>query len=177
MKRPTTFCVLTENRPGVLARIAGLFSRRGFNLLSVTAEQTIRKDLYNITLVVQEDDAGLEQVSTQLFKLIDVEQVSVISPRPAVEKQLVLIKMKGTNGNRAKIAEEAKVFGAEIIHVGAESISLELAGDPAQVDDFIKAMEPFGILELTKSGKISLLKSDSTTFDPREHGVRLVKNR
>ncbi len=175
MKRPTTICVLTENRPGVLARISGLFSRRGFNLLSVTAEKTTRDELYCITLVVQEDDAGLEQISLQLSKLIDVEQVSVISPRPAVERQLVLVKVNAANGNRAAVAEEAKVFNAHIIHVGAESISLELAGDPAQVDDFVNAMSAYGILELTRSGKISLLRSDQTMFEPRKHGVRLVK--
>ena len=176
MRRSTTICALTENRPGVLARIAGLFSRRGFNLLSVTAEQTARPDLYCITLVVQEDEAGLEQVSAQLSKLIDVEQVRVLSPSPAVERQLVLVKVKAANGGRTNIAEEAKVFDAGILHVGAESMTLELAGDPAQVDDFLKALEPFGILEVVRSGKISLLRSDDTTFEPREHGVRLVKS-
>lgn len=175
MKRSTTICALTENRPGVLARIAGLFSRRGFNLLSVTAEEVGGPDLYCITLVVEEDDAKLEQVSRQLFKLIDVEQVTVLSPRPTVERQLVLVKVRATNGARSQIAAEAQVFAARVLHVGAETMTLELAGDPAQTNDFLKAMAPFGVLEVVRSGKISLLKSDETTFRPRKHGERLVK--
>ena len=175
MKRSTTICALTENRPGVLARIAGLFSRRGFNLLSVTAEEAADPDIYCITLVVEEDDAKLEQVSKQLFKLIDVEQVSVLSPRPTVERQLVLVKVRATNGARAKVAEEAEVFGARVLHVGAETMTLELAGDPAQTMDFLKALEPFGIVEVVRSGKISLLKSDEAMFRPRVHGERLVR--
>ncbi len=175
MKRPTTICALTENRPGVLARIAGLFSRRGFNLLSVTAEEAETPDVYCITLVVQEDDRKLEQVARQLFKLIDVEQVSVLSPRPTVERQLVLVKVSAANGARRAVAEEAEVFGAKVLHVGASSMTLELAGDPAQVEDFLKALRPFGILEVVRSGKISLLKSDETTFEPRTHEGRLVK--
>lgn len=175
MKRPTTICALTENRPGVLARLAGLFSRRGFNLLSVTAEQTAAPDLYCITLVVQENDAGLEQVCKQLSKLIDVEQVVLLSPRPTVERQLVLVKVEAADGARTRIAKEAEVFGASVLHVGAGSVTLELAGDPAQVDDFLKALEPFGIKEVVRSGKISLLRSDDTTFEPRSHGGRLVK--
>jgi acetolactate synthase-1/3 small subunit len=175
MKRSTTICALTENRPGVLARICGLFSRRGFNLLSVTAEETTSPDLYCITLVVEEDDLKLEQVSRQLFKLIDVEQVSVLSPRPTVERQLLLVKVNAANGGRAEIARESEVFNARVSHVGAATMTLELAGDPAQTQDFLKALEPFGILEVVRSGKVSLLKSDETTFVPREHGERLVK--
>ena len=175
MKRSTTICALAENRPGVLARIAGLFSRRGFNLLSVTAEEVEGPDLYCITMVVEEDDAKLEQLSRQLFKLIDVEQVTVLSPRPTVERQLVLAKVSARNGARSQIAAEAQVFGAVLLHVGAESVTLELSGDPAQTMAFLKAMEPFGILEVVRSGKISLLKSDETTFEPRQHGERLVK--
>ena len=175
MKRSTTLCALTENRPGVLARICGLFSRRGFNLLSVTAEEAESPDVYCITLVVEEDDAKLEQVSRQLFKLIDVEQVSVLSPRPTVERQLVLVKVKATDGMRSKIAQEAKVFNARVLHVGAEPMTLELAGDAAQTRDFLKVLEPFGILEVARSGKISLLKSDETTFEPTEQGKRLVQ--
>ncbi len=175
MKRPTTICALTENRPGVLARIAGLFSRRAFNLLSVTAEQTATPDLYCITLVVMENDAGVEQVCKQLWKLIDVEQVVTLSPRPAVERQLVLVKVKAPNGQRARVTQEADVFHARVLHVGAETVTLELAGDPAQISDFLKALEPFGVLEVIRSGKISLLRSDETTFEPRRHGERLVK--
>jgi acetolactate synthase-1/3 small subunit len=175
MKRPTTICALTENRPGVLARIAGLFSRRAFNLLSVTAEQTTSADLYCITLVVMENDAGLEQICKQLSKLIDVEQVVMLSPRPAVERQLVLVKVNAPNGQRAKVTQEAEVFKAQVLHVGAETVTLELAGDPAQINDFLKALEPFGILEVVRSGKISLLRSDASTFEPRQHGGRLVK--
>lgn len=175
MKRPTTICALTENRPGVLARIAGLFSRRAFNLLSVTAEQTATPDLYCITLVVMENDAGLEQVCKQLSKLIDVEQVVTLQPRPAVERQLVLVKVTAPNGQRARVTQEAEVFHARVLHVGAETVTLELAGDPAQISDFLKALEPFGVLEVIRSGKISLLRSDETTFEPRQHGGRLVK--
>lgn len=175
MRRPTTICALTENRPGVLARIAGLFSRRGFNLLSVTAEETKMPDLYCITLVVEEDDRKLEQVARQLFKLIDVEQVSVLSPRPTVERQLILVKVTAADGKRSEVAKEAEIFNARVLHVGPKTVTLELAGDPAQTKDFLKALEPFGIIEVVRSGKISLLKSDETTFEPREYGERLVK--
>jgi acetolactate synthase I/III small subunit len=175
MKRPTTICALTENRPGVLARIAGLFSRRAFNLLSVTAEEAASPDVYCITLVVEEDDTKLEQVAKQLFKLIDVEQVSVLSPRPTVERQLVLVKVRAPNGDRGRVAQEANIFNARVVHVGAATMTMELAGDPAQVKDFLKALESFGILEVVRSGKISLLKSDETSFAPRHHGERLVK--
>jgi len=117
----------------------------------------------------------VEQVCKQLWKLIDVEQVVTLSPRPAVERQLVLVKVKAPNGQRARVREEAAVFHANTLHVGAETMTLELAGDPAQINDFLKALEPFGVLEVVRSGKISLLRSDATTFEPRRHGERLVK--
>jgi len=141
----------------------------------VTAEEAESPDVYCITLVVEEDDRKLQQVARQLFKLIDVEQVAVLSPRPTVERQLVLVKVRASNGARREIADEAEVFGAKVLHVGPKTMTLELSGDPAQVKDFLKALEPYGIVEVVRSGKISLLKSDETTFEPREHSGRLVK--
>ncbi|MBN1417827.1 MAG: acetolactate synthase small subunit [Planctomycetes bacterium] len=164
MNRLTTIAILTENRPGVMARVSQLFSRRGFNLLSVNAEETDRRDLYCITVVVDEDEATLEQISRQVMKLIDVEEVVVLSPRPTVERQVALVKVRAEGSDRVRISDEATVFGARIAHKGARSLTLEIADDAAQIDAFLEAMRPFGLIEVVKSGKVSLLRSDDPMF-------------
>ena len=160
----TTIAMLTTNEPGVLARIAHLFCRRGGNLLSVCAEKARIFDQYCITVAVSCDDRTLEQIRKQLTKLIDVEEVTVVSQKPYVERQVVLVKVQVKPGHRAEVTEEAKLFGAHVADMGATTITFEITNDETRIDAFLKALEPYGILEVVRSGKIALYKGDELCF-------------
>jgi len=158
--------MLTENRPGVLARICQLFSRRGFNLLSVCAERTDRFEVYCITVVVRcEDDATLEQISRQLQKQIDVEEVTILSSAPFVERQVALVKVQVENGTRNQLIEEARHFGAGVADVGPKSVTFEITSDEFRIDSFLKMLEAHRILEVVRSGKVGLFKGDRPCFN------------
>lgn len=160
----TTIAMLTTNEPGVLARIAHLFCRRGGNLLSVCAEKARIFDQYCITVAVASDDRTIEQIRKQLTKLVDVEEVTVVSQKPYVERQVALVKVTVQPGQRSIISEEGKLFGAVIADMGASTITFEITSDETRIEAFLKAMEPFGILEVVRSGKIALYKGDELCF-------------
>jgi acetolactate synthase-1/3 small subunit len=160
----TTIAMLTTNEPGVLARIAHLFCRRGGNLLSVCAEKARIFDQYCITVAVACDDRTLEQIRKQLTKLVDVEEVTVVSQKPYIERQVVLVKVQVRPGLRSEITEEGKLFGAHVADMGASTITFEITSDEARADAFLKALEPYGVLEVVRSGKIALYKGDELCF-------------
>ncbi|MFZ3062164.1 MAG: acetolactate synthase small subunit [Actinomycetota bacterium] len=158
-----TVSALVENKPGVLVRIAGLFSRRGFNIESLAVGPTERPDVSRMTIVVDVADRSLEQVTKQLHKLINVIKLSDLKPEEAVERELVLIKVKATPENRAGIIEIADIFRANIIDVSREVMILEATGTEDKIKAIEDLLKPYGIKELARSGRIALTRGSRAT--------------
>lgn len=152
----TTLSVLVENHPGVLFRIAGLFSRRGFNIDSLAVGTTENPDISRITIVVEGDEHIVEQVKKQLNKLVDVIKVSKIIPEDSVTRELVLIKVDAEPQVRSEIIQIAEIFRASIVDVGRKSLTIELTGDKDKVRAFEELLKPFGIKELVRTGVIAI---------------------
>lgn len=153
-----TLLVLVENKPGVLARIAGLFSRRGFNIESLAVGITEDPLFSRMTIVVEAEEHLLEQVTKQLHKLINVIKIQDLSPDESVERELSLIKVSANSKNRPEIIEIADIFRAKIIDVGKASLTVEVTGTNEKVKAIEELLEPYGILELARTGKITLTR-------------------
>jgi acetolactate synthase-1/3 small subunit len=153
-----TLSVLVENKPGVLARVAGLFSGRGFNITSLTVGETEDATVSRMTIVVAGDDGILEQVSKQLNKLVDTIKVLDITGEAHVEHELVLIKVQAESGQRAEITQLAEIFRAKIVDVSEKSFILEITGSAEKVDAFIDLMRTFGIKELVRTGPVAMIR-------------------
>lgn len=154
-----TLQVLVENKAGVLSRVAGLFSRRGFNIESLTVGTCEEPGMSRMTIVVLGDDAEVEQVKKQLNKLIDVIKVSDITVRSTVERELALIKVAAEPGDsRAEVMQIANIFRAQIIDVGTRSVILEVTGDTEKIDALETLLRQYGIKEFVRTGKIALLR-------------------
>jgi len=152
----TTLSVLVENHPGVLSRIAGLFSRRGFNIDSLAVGTTENPDISRMTIVVEGDEYVVEQVKKQLNKLVDVIKVSKIIPEDSVTRELVLIKVDAEPHMRSEIIQIAEIFRANIVDVSRKSLTIELTGDKNKVQAFEELLKPFGIKELVRTGIIAI---------------------
>ncbi len=161
--RKHTFSALVENKPGVLARVAGLFSRRGYNIDSLAVGMTQDPGLSRITLVVEGDDRILEQVSKQLNKLIDVVKVSDITHIDTVDRELILIKVNAHQEQRQEIIAIASVFRAQIVDVGEESLILEMTGQQEKLTAMTNLLKRFGILEIVRTGKVVLVRGEKST--------------
>lgn len=146
------FQILVDNTSGVLSRISGLFSRRGYNIESITAGVTADPNYTRITIVTSGDDEILEQIEKQLAKLVDVRSIQELKPNESVYRELVLIKVKATVENRQNIISMADVFRAKVIDVAPESIMVELTGDQNKIDAFIALLQDYEILELARTG-------------------------
>ena len=140
-----TVAILVENRPGVLTRVAGLFSRRGFNIESLAVGVTENPDTSRMTIVVTGDDRILEQVMKQLNKLIDVIRVSDIPPEDSVNRELALIKVGVDSGTRAEVMQIVDVFRAKIVDVGIKSLVVEVTGDESKINAMEQLLRSFGI--------------------------------
>ncbi len=151
-----TVAVLVENKPGVLTRVAGLFSRRGFNIESLAVGITENPDTSRMTIVVNGDDHVLEQVMKQLNKLIDVIRVSDISHDETVHRELALIKVGVDSSTRAEVMQIVDVFRAKIVDVGVKSIVVEVTGDESKINAMEQLLRQFGIKEMVRTGKIAM---------------------
>uniref|UniRef100_A0A7C2E354 Acetolactate synthase small subunit n=1 Tax=Ammonifex degensii TaxID=42838 RepID=A0A7C2E354_9THEO len=160
-----TLAVLVENNPGVLARVAGLFRRRGFNIESLTVGETEDVAVSRMTIVVEGDDRVLEQVTKQLRKLIEVLKVQDITKEEHVNRELVLIKVNAEPARRAEIIQIVEIFRAHIVDIGRKTLIVEVTGDESKVKALVNALEPFGIRELVRTGKVAMLRGtkDITT--------------
>ncbi|MDD1676168.1 MAG: acetolactate synthase small subunit [Methanomicrobiales archaeon] len=157
--KPHTLSVLVENKAGVLSRVTGLFSRRGFNIESLAVGTCEEPDMSRITIVVIGDDRQLEQVDKQLNKLIDVIKVSDITDTETVERELALIKVNAEPGtSRAEVMQIASIFRAQIIDVGSRTVVLEVTGDSDKINALEKLLRQYGIKELVRTGKIAILR-------------------
>jgi acetolactate synthase-1/3 small subunit len=157
--KPHTLSVLVENKPGVLSRVTGLFSRRGFNIESLAVGTCEEPGMSRITIVVIGDDAKVEQVMKQLHKLIDVIKVSDLTENERVERELALIKVSAEPGtSRAEVMQIAQIFRAQIIDVGSKTVILEVTGDTDKIDALEKLLRQFGVKELVRTGRIGILR-------------------
>jgi acetolactate synthase-1/3 small subunit len=148
-----------ENKQGVLARISGLFSGRGYNLESITAGVTADPTVTRITLACTGDDAVVEQIKKQLNRLIDVIKVTELTGVPSLNRELMLVKVSAKGPQRGEVFHVADVFKAQIMDVGHESMTVELAGSPDKIDDLIALLAPYGITEMARSGVVSMERS------------------
>lgn len=158
----TTLSVLVENHPGVLTRVSGLFSRRGFNIDSLAVGVTESPDISRMTIVVEGDEKVVEQVKKQLNKLVNVIKVSRMHPQESVERELILIKIDADLEKRTEIIQIAEIFRANIIDVSRKSMIIELTGDKEKVKAFEEVLRPFGIKELVRTGLIALNRGVKT---------------
>lgn len=148
--------VLVENRAGVLARVAGLFARRGFNIYSLAVAPTDDARFSRITIVVDAESAPLEQVTKQLFKLIHVVKITELDPAESVERELMLITVTADSSRRGEVIELVGVFGGKIIDVGTSALTVSLSGKPRNLDDFEELMRAFGIVDMQRTGRVAL---------------------
>jgi acetolactate synthase-1/3 small subunit len=152
--------VLVENKAGVLARVAGLFSRRGYNIFSLAVAPTDNERFSRISIVVDVDSAPLEQVVAQLDKLINVVEIGELHPDEAREAELLLVSVVADASQRSQVIQLVGVFAGRIVDVGHEAITVMVAGTPEVLDDFESLMKPYGIAGLQRSGRIALPKLD-----------------
>jgi acetolactate synthase-1/3 small subunit len=153
-----TIAVLVENKPGVLTRVAGLFSRRSFNIDNLTVGGTDNPEYSRMTLSVEGDDVVLEQVIKQLSKLINVIRVSELLPEESVERELAVIKVSAEKENRSEIMQLVDVFRAKIIDVSPRSMIIEVTGDEQKIDAMVRLLRQFGIKELARTGKVAMVR-------------------
>ena len=156
MSTTHTLSVLVEDRPGVLARISALFSRRGFNIQSLAVGATEQKNLSRMTIVVQVEDFPLEQVTKQLNKLINVIKIVEQDDDQAVSRELALIKVRTDAATRSQVIEAVNLFRAKVVDVSTESLTIEATGTPEKLEAFLRVLEPYGIREIVQSGIVSL---------------------
>jgi acetolactate synthase-1/3 small subunit len=168
--RHHTLSVLVENKAGVLARVSGLFARRGFNIFSLAVAPTDDERFSRITIVVDVESATVEQITKQLFKLIHVVKISELHPAEAVERELLMTTVKAAPEQRGQVLELVQVFEGKILAVGHEELTVSLDGHPDKIDDFEELLRPYGIVELQRTGRIALPKLDRQA--PRLRAVR-----
>jgi acetolactate synthase-1/3 small subunit len=148
--------VLVEDKPGVLARVASLFSRRGYNIQSLAVGATEQKDMSRMTIVVSVDESPLEQITKQLNKLINVIKIVEQDEDNNVSRELALVKVRADASTRGQVIEAVNLFRAKVVDVSTESLTIEATGTPAKLEAFLRVLEPYGIRELAQSGVVSL---------------------
>lgn len=157
-----TLAVLVQNQPGVLARVAGLFSRRGFNIESISVGATEMPGVSRMTLVAQADEDELEQLTKQLHKLIDVLKISDITQDESVDRELALIKVNAEPGNRTEVLQVVDIFRGKIVDVGDRSLIAEVTGATDKVEAMIQLLRPYGIKELVRTGKVAMVRGSKS---------------
>jgi acetolactate synthase-1/3 small subunit len=150
--------VLVENKAGVLARVSSLFARRGYNIFSLAVAPTDDERFSRITAVVDVESAPLEQITKQLFKLVNVVKISELHPEQAVVREMMLCTVKAEPAARSQVIELVQVFQGRIVDVGHAELTVELAGPPSKLDDFEDLMKAYGIVELQRTGRVAMAK-------------------
>jgi acetolactate synthase-1/3 small subunit len=151
-----TLSVLVEDKPGALARVAALFSRRGFNIESLAVGATEQKDMSRMTIVVSAEVTPLEQVTKQLNKLINVIKIIEQDEENSVSRELALIKVRADAGTRSQVIEAVNLFRAKVVDVSPEALTIEATGDRGKIEALLGVLEPFGIREIVQSGMVSM---------------------
>ncbi|WP_406067041.1 acetolactate synthase small subunit [Micromonospora sp. NBC_01638] len=162
-----TLSVLVENKPGVLARVSGLFSRRGFNIDSLAVGETENPDVSRITIVVNAESSPLEQVTKQLNKLVNVLKIVELDPQVSVARELLLVKVRADRSARSQVLETVNLFRARVIDVAPDTLTIEATGTPDKLDALLRDLESFGIKEMVQSGLVAIGRgSRSITAGP-----------
>lgn len=166
-----TLSVLVENKPGVLARISGLISRRGFNIESLAVGPTEHEEISRITVVVEVDELVLEQVTKQLNKLVEVLKVVELEPAASVQRELTLIKVRCDGSTRGQVSEIATVFRANVVDVGVDAVVIEATGTRTKLAALIEVLEPYGVRELVQSGLVAVGRGGRSITDRARRGA------
>ncbi len=159
MKRHT-ISVLVENKFGVLARISGLFSGRGYNIESLCVAPTNEPGLSHMTIVTTGDARVIEQVTKQLNKLIDVIKVTDVTASQFIDREMIIVRLKTNRGNQDEILRIVEIFKGQVVDVGHHMITAEFAGDESKIDACLRLLKPLGINELVRTGKVAMLRSE-----------------
>ena len=160
-----TLSVLVENKPGVLARIAGLFSRRGYNIDSLAVGPTEHAEISRMTIVVNVAESPLEQVTKQLNKLIEVIKIVELDGPASVARELLLVKVKADAEARGQVLETVQLFRAKVIDVAPEAVTIEVTGNAEKLEAFLRVLEPFGVRELVQSGMVAIGRGGRSITD------------
>jgi acetolactate synthase-1/3 small subunit len=160
-----TLSVLVENKPGVLARIAALFSRRGFNIDSLAVGETEHTEVSRMTVVVDVEDVPLEQVTKQLNKLVEVLKVVELEGSAAVQRQVMLIKVRADAATRSQVLELVQLFRAKVVDVATESLTIEATGTTEKLTALLEVLEPYGVRELVQSGMVAIGRGPRSITD------------
>jgi len=160
-----TLSVLVENKPAVLVRIAGLFSRRGFNIDSLAVGPTEHEEISRMTIVVNCEEHPLEQVTKQLNKLVNVLKIVELEQEQAVQRELLLIKVRADTESRSKVLETVQLFRAKVVDVALDAVTVEATGNRDKLDALIRVLEPFGIKELVQSGMVAVGRGGRSITD------------
>ncbi len=169
------FTVYVEDRPGVLNRVASLFRRRGFNIVSLAVGHSETSGVSRMTLVVQTDAGGAQRIAAHLYKLIDVIRVQDITDTPAVIRDLALIKVSADREHRPSLMQLAEVFGARVVDVSPQSIVIEMVGSEAKIDGLLDVLRPYGVLEMVRTGRVAMARGarPAPTVEDRFAGVEV----
>jgi len=157
-----TISVLLQNKPGVLSRVTGLFSGRGFNIESLCVAETLEPGVSCLTVVSRGDDVIIEQITKQLHKLIDVIKVSDISDHAYVEREMILIRMKAESHTRAEVLRVIDIFRGKVVDVSAKSYAVEVTGSASKIQAVIDILRPIGIKEIIRTGTIAMARANKT---------------
>ena len=160
-----TLSVLVENKPGVLARVAGLFSRRGFNIDSLAVGPTEHPEISRMTVVVDVEDLPLEQVTKQLNKLIEVLKVVELDRTASVQREILLVKVKADLSSRSHVLETAQLFRAKVVDVAPDAVTIEATGNSDKLEALLRVLEPFGVKELVQSGVVAVGRGPRSITD------------
>ena len=160
-----TLSVLVEDEAGVLSRISSLFARRGFNIESLAVGPAEQAGISRITMVVPGDDRIIEQLTKQLYKLINVLKVQDITEVPCVERELMLIKVNATSTNRSEVVEIAQIFRARIVDTAEDSLTVEVVGDPGKIVAIVQLLQKFGLREIARTGRIALTRESGVNTE------------
>jgi acetolactate synthase-1/3 small subunit len=162
-----TLSVLVENKPGILARVAGLFARRGFNIDSLAVGETENAEVSRMTIVVNAEDSPLEQVTKQLNKLVHVLKIVELDSSASVQRELLLIKVRAERPMRSQVLETVQLFRARVVDVAPDALTIEATGTAEKLDALIRDLEPYGIKEMVQSGAVAIGRgSRSITTGP-----------
>ena len=160
-----TLSVLVENKPGVLARVASLFSRRGYNIDSLAVGPTERVEISRMTIAVNLDDQPLEQVTKQLHKLVEVLKIVEIEGSTAIERELALVKVRADASTRSQVLETVQLFRAKVVDVAVDAVTVEVTGSRDKLEAMLRVLEPFGIRELVQSGMVAINRGSRSITD------------
>jgi acetolactate synthase I/III small subunit len=162
LRRRHLFVVHVENKPGVLDRVASLFRRRSYNIESLTVGRTDREGVARMTIVMEGDDTTARLMEANLYKLVNVLHVENLSYKPAVIRDLALIKVKACTDERAQVLQVAEVFRARVVDIGPETVVVEITGAEEKIQGLVEVLEPYGILEMVRTGAVAMNRGAET---------------